>query len=98
MHKSEQYPVVNVEAEESVHAEKDTSLSESRIPKDSLSDAAQPIDFSCGVCGVECAIAPDPPARAVCPKHCEDHNYVHDSSRAGKFCEYCDQEQPEDWR
>lgn len=60
--------------------------------------AEDAIDFSCRVCGIQCAIAPDPPERAVCPEHCEDHDYVHDPSRAAKFCQHCDQEESEDWR
>lgn len=55
-------------------------------------------DFSCRVCGVECATAPDPPARAVCPEHCEDHDYEYDAMQRGKFCVHCDQEEPLDWR
>lgn len=61
-------------------------------------EALEPkIDFSCRVCGVKCDSAPDPPARAVCPEHCEDHDYRHDRSRAGSFCIHCDQQAPEDW-
>lgn len=56
-----------------------------------------PIDFGCRVCGVQCAVAPDPPARAVCPEHCEDHDYEHDKSRAGSFCIHCDEQRSEDW-
>ena len=59
--------------------------------------APELIDFTCGVCGVECSIAPDPPARAVCPEHCEDHDYIHVPSLAGKYCQHCDHKQPEDW-
>lgn len=50
-------------------------------------------DFSCRVCGVICDGAPDPPARAVCPAHCEDHNYEYDPHRRGKFCSHCDQQE-----
>lgn len=55
------------------------------------------IDFSCRVCGVQCAIAPNPPDRAVCPDHCPDHDYKHDPWRRGKFCTICDVEIPEDY-
>lgn len=55
------------------------------------------IDFSCRVCGVICPIAPDPPARAVCPEHCEDHDYVTDPIIGRKLCKYCDQEAPFDY-
>lgn len=56
-----------------------------------------PIDFSCRVCGVQCAIAPDPPARAVCPEHCEDHDYEYQRSERGTYCNHCGQQAPEDW-
>lgn len=62
-----------------------------------MSRAAVNIDFSCRECGVQCAVAPDPPERAVCPVHCEDHDYRHDRSRAGSFCIHCDEQRPEDW-
>lgn len=55
-----------------------------------------PIDFTCRVCGKQCDCAPDPPDRAVCPEHCEDHDYRYDPMRRGKFCLHCDQEQPYD--
>lgn len=55
------------------------------------------IDFSCRVCGIQCDVAPDPPARAVCPEHCEDHWYEHDDMRRGKYCIHCDQEIPPDY-
>jgi hypothetical protein len=64
------------------------------MTEDQVDDA---IEFSCRVCGVACAIAPNPPDRAVCPEHCEDHNYVHDSSRQSHFCEHCDAAVPFDW-
>ena len=59
-------------------------------------DKPSEIDFSCRVCGVQCAVAPDPPARAVCPEHCEDHNYVYMREARGHFCQHCDQEAPLD--
>jgi hypothetical protein len=52
------------------------------------------IDFSCRVCGIECVIAPDPPDRAVCPEHCEDHDYEYVREDRGTFCKYCYQEAP----
>lgn len=58
---------------------------------------SQTIDFSCKVCGIQCAIAPDPPERAVCPAHCEDHDYVYDPSERGHYCQYCGEEMPIDW-
>ena len=36
------------------------------------------IDFHCGKCGKECDSAPEPPARAICEEHCEDHEYTYD--------------------
>lgn len=55
------------------------------------------IDFTCRVCGKLCDSAPDPPDRAVCPEHCEDHEYQHDNFRRSKFCIHCDKEIPEDY-
>ena len=52
------------------------------------------IDFSCRVCGIQCAIAPDPPGRAVCEDHCEDHEYIHCPDERGWFCTHCWKEQP----
>jgi len=57
----------------------------------------KPIDFTCKVCGKECDCAPDPPDRAVCPEHCEDHDYEYDRMRRGKFCKHCDEPVPEDY-
>ena len=54
------------------------------------------IDFTCRVCGIECAIAPDPPARAVCPVHCEDHDYRYERDLRGHFCFHCGEEAPPD--
>ncbi len=59
--------------------------------------AESDIDFTCRVCGCQCAIAPDPPERAVCPDHCEDHDYVYDPRRRSRFCSICDAEVPADW-
>lgn len=56
------------------------------------------IDSSCRACGVQCAISPDPPGRAVCPEHCEDHEYVYIQGGREKRCVHCDAPQPEDWR
>lgn len=59
--------------------------------------AEQGIDFSCRVCGVQCTVAPDPPARAVCPEHCEDHDYEYVKGEGGHFCKHCGEQAPEDW-
>lgn len=40
-----------------------------------MSDPDNPVHFQCRVCGVECPVAPDPPATAVCEEHCEFHEY-----------------------
>jgi hypothetical protein len=55
------------------------------------------IDFSCRVCGVECDGAPDPPARAVCPNCCEDHDYRYERELRGHYCIHCGQEAPDDY-
>lgn len=54
-------------------------------------------DFKCKVCGVECDTAPLPPDRAVCPEHCEDHEYEYERGERGHFCKHCNQEPPWDW-
>ena len=61
------------------------------------SKGEQRIDFSCRVCGVQCDSAPDPPARAVCPEHCEDHDYEYQRSERGTYCNHCGQQALEDW-
>lgn len=53
------------------------------------------IDFSCRVCGVQCPITGDD--GAVCPEHCEDHDYVHQRGE-GKHCRHCHAPEPEDWK
>lgn len=55
------------------------------------------IDFTCHVCGVVCDTAPDPPLRAVCPEHCEDHDYRYNRDDRGHFCIHCYQQAPDDW-
>lgn len=59
--------------------------------------AEKVIDFSCRVCGVQCPSAPDPPARAVCEEHCEDHEYEYEREMRGHFCKHCGKPRPEDW-
>lgn len=59
--------------------------------------APELIDFSCRVCGVRCDSAPDPPARAVCPEHCEDHDYRYERELSGTYCLHCGQQAPEDY-
>jgi hypothetical protein len=54
-------------------------------------------DFHCHVCGKETDLAPDPPEKAVCPEHCEDHNYVYIRGERRHACEHCGQERPQDW-
>ena len=60
-----------------------------------MSDEAA-FDFSCRVCGVQCDSAPPLPARAVCPAHCEDHEYIYKRG-FGHYCTHCGQEPPLDW-
>jgi hypothetical protein len=55
------------------------------------------IDFTCSVCGAICNIAPDPPGRAVCQDHCEDHEYEYDRSVGWHVCKHCDKAAPYDW-
>lgn len=55
------------------------------------------LDFSCRVCGIQCDIAPDPPDRAVCPEHCEDHDYRYNRDDRGHFCIHCGQPAPPDY-
>jgi hypothetical protein len=52
--------------------------------------------FKCRVCGTECAIAPQLPERAVCPEHCEDHQYKYERGD-GHRCIHCFAEPPSDW-
>lgn len=58
---------------------------------------ADPSIFKCHVCGAECPIAPQLPARAVCEEHCPDHDYQHQGSD-GKRCVHCFAEEPLDWK
>ena len=55
------------------------------------------IDFTCRVCGAGCDIAPDPPARAVCPNCCDDHEYEYVRGERGHFCKHCGEGRPPDW-
>lgn len=56
-----------------------------------------PIDFTCRVCGKQCAIAPNPPERAVCEKHCEDHEYEYERGEQCWLCKHCGQPRAFDW-
>lgn len=55
------------------------------------------IDFSCKICGKQCDIASNPPDRAICPQHCEDHHYIYIDGERRYACNYCGQEPPFDW-
>ncbi len=68
------------------------------VDERSIENSQVSIDFSCRVCGVQCDIAPNPPDRAVCPDHCEDHDYQYDPDVHEKRCIHCDKSEPEDWR
>lgn len=52
-------------------------------------DERPPLDFRCHVCGCDVDLAPDPPARAVCPEHCEDHDYVYEPWERAHLCKHC---------
>ena len=51
--------------------------------------------FKCHVCGVECPIAPQLPAKPVCAEHCEDHQYEYVRGE-GHRCVSCFAEPPAD--
>lgn len=53
-------------------------------------------DFHCHVCGVETDTAPDPPGKAVCPTHCEDHDYRYEAGM-GHVCTHCNAPRPDNW-
>lgn len=56
--------------------------------------------YMCRVCGVECDSHPVDEngigQQAVCPEHCEDHDYQHDGWR-NHYCIHCGAEPPDDW-
>jgi hypothetical protein len=54
------------------------------------------IDFTCKVCGVQCAVAPNPPDRAICPEHCADHDYEYVAGECIWACKHCFEERPYD--
>lgn len=55
------------------------------------------VDFHCHKCGAETTVAPDPPAKAVCPKCCEDHDYRYDRGMHEHRCIHCDEPRPYDY-
>jgi hypothetical protein len=55
------------------------------------------IDYACRVCGANTDIAPDPPAKPICPKCCEDHDYEYQRELRGHYCNHCGEEAPRDW-
>ena len=59
-------------------------------------DPSQP-RFKCRVCGCDTEVAPDWPARAVCPEHCEDHQYQYDLGERQHSCVHCNAFPPDDW-
>lgn len=61
-----------------------------------MSQETKVIDFSCRVCGKQCDVAPDPPKRAVCEEHCEDHNYQYDKWDRTHYCVNCGKQRPYD--
>ena len=71
--------------------------SEKAAPSAPVDAVVIQIDFSCRVCGDQCAVAPDPPERAVCEDHCPDHEYEYDKWRRSHFCKTCDKQVDPDW-
>jgi hypothetical protein len=59
-------------------------------------EAAPAIDFRCKVCGVDCDVAPSDGSGAICPAHCEDHDYEYERGE-GHRCKHCNAEPPDDW-
>src|SRR3569833_378976 len=55
------------------------------------------VDYSCLVCGKQCDSAPDWPLRAVCPEHCEAHDYVYSREERRHYCNICGQDRPDDY-
>lgn len=61
--------------------------------------------FSCRVCGIKCDSHPvtqgpdgEPTAlQAVCPEHCEDHDYEYDPGDRKHWCKNCGAEPSDDW-
>lgn len=54
-------------------------------------------EFSCRICGNQCDTAPPLPERAVCPEHCEDHEYNYERGEQRHICKHCGQERPVDY-
>jgi len=52
--------------------------------------------FVCGVCGDPTLIAPADGSPAVCPEHCEDHQYIYEAGE-GHLCGNCGARPPDDW-
>ena len=52
--------------------------------------------FSCKVCGAEALCSPSP-GQAVCPDHCEDHDYKFDSGAGWPLCLHCSGSAPPDY-
>jgi hypothetical protein len=67
------------------------------VDKAAGNDRPTEIDYSCRVCGKPCNVAPNPPGRAVCEDHCEDHYFQYDPWRRTKVCLHCDKEISEDF-
>jgi hypothetical protein len=51
--------------------------------------------FGCKVCGEICDVSPGE-GLAVCPAHCEDHDYEYEPGD-GHRCKHCFAERPADW-
>jgi hypothetical protein len=61
------------------------------------SNSYKDVRFVCRVCGAPTDVAPDPPALAICPGCCEDHDYCYDASYGFHVCRHCNAPRPVDW-
>lgn len=55
------------------------------------------VDFHCGKCGAETALAAAPPVTTVCENCCEDHDYRYEREQRAHVCTHCGKLAPEDW-
>lgn len=55
------------------------------------------IDFSCIFCGAPCDLAPADGSGAICPAHCEDHDFQYDPMVGCRHCIHCGMPLPHDW-
>lgn len=67
-----------------------------RLARSMRASDQEAINFSCKACGVQCTIAPADGSGAICPEHCEDHEYEYERGD-GHHCRHCHAEPPHDW-